>query len=346
MDGFDPNAGVILIAASNRPDVLDPALLRPGRFDRQVVVDRPDLGGREAILRVHVRNVRMADDVDLRHVASLTPGSAGADLANIVNEAALLAARKSRDAVSMADFNEAIERGAIGLERKSRIMTQDEKLRVAYHEGGHAIVACALPNSHPVHKVTIVPRGVGALGYVMQRPEDDRHMQTRGELESAIKCALGGTIAEEIVYGEIANGATSDLKHANNIARRMVTAFGMSSLGRVFYHDEESTFLKGSGLGGGREHSEETAREVDLEVRKIIEQSLDEVRMILGNRRSALEAVAKMLIDKEVIEGKELRQLLEEHYPGPKLVPASVAITPPERKDGARDEKDVRETVP
>jgi cell division protease FtsH len=347
MDGFDSNAGVILMAATNRPETLDPALLRPGRFDRQVVVDRPDLHGREAILRVHVRNVRMADDVDLRHVASLTPGSVGADLANIVNEAALLAARKSRGKVTMADFNEAIERGAIGLERKSRIMTQDEKLRVAYHEGGHAIVACALPNSHPVHKVTIIPRGVGALGYVLQRPEDDRHMQTRGELESAIRSALGGTIAEELVYGEIANGATSDLSHCNRIARRMVTAFGMSQLGRVYYHDEEATFLKGSGgMLGGRDHSEQTAREVDLEVRKIIETAVEDVRAILTSRRSALDAVAKQLLEREVIEGNELRQLLEEHYPGPTLVPGSVAIKSTDRKDGARDDKEVRETAP
>src|SRR5438132_6484640 len=195
MDGFETNRGVIIMAATNRPETLDPALLRPGRFDRTVVVDKPDLTGREAILRVHIRNVRIGDDVDLRHVASLTPGSAGADLANIVNEAALLAARKNGNSVSMNDFNEAVERGALGLERKSRIMTPDDKLRVAYHEGGHAVVACALPNTHPVHKVTIIPRGL-AMGYVLSRPEDERHTQTTGELESEIKVALGGTLAE------------------------------------------------------------------------------------------------------------------------------------------------------
>src|SRR6202011_2028063 len=203
MDGFDSNRGVIIMAATNRPETLDAALLRPGRFDRTVVVDRPDIVGREAILKVHVRQVRLASDVDLRHVASLTPGSVGADLANLVNEAALMAARNNKDVVSKAEFDEAIERGAIGLERKSRIMHADEKQRVAYHEAGHALVACALPNTDPVHKVSIIPRGVGTLGYVLRRPEDDRHLQTQFELESHIKVCLGGTIAEELIYREI-----------------------------------------------------------------------------------------------------------------------------------------------
>ncbi len=333
MDGFDSNRGVILMAATNRPETLDPALMRPGRFDRTVVVDRPDLQGREAILRVHTHEVVLGDDVDLRHVASLTPGTVGADLENIVNEAALLAARKSRKSVTMDDFNEAIERGAIGLERKSRIMTPDEKLRVAYHEGGHALVACALPNTSPVHKVTIIPRGVGVLGYVLQRPEDDRRMKTKGELESEIKVCLGGTLAEELIYGEIANGATSDLRHANQIARVMVKMLGMSRLGRVFYlEDTGSTFLGGaSPFENPREFSEETAREIDLEVRTIIETALHEVRKILLDRREALEALAQRLMDKEVIDGKDLRELLESYSPGPKLVPASDAIIAAER---------------
>ena len=346
MDGFDSNRGVIIMAATNRPETLDPALLRPGRFDRTVVVDRPDLVGREAILKVHTRTVKLADDVDLRHVASLTPGSAGADLANIVNEAALLAARKNRNAVAMADFNEAVERGAIGLERKSRIMTPEDKLRVAYHEGGHALVACALPNTSPVHKITIIPRGVGALGYVLRRPEDERYMKTKGELVSDIKVSLGGTIAEEIIYGEIANGATSDLNYANMIGRKMVKMYGMSRLGRIFYPDETgSPFLGGlSPFEGQREFSEETAREIDMEVRKIIEDALGEVRKILVDRRAALEAVAKLLMEKETIDGNELRDLLEAHYPGPKLVPASDAIVAAER---AMEEaaKDVRDSV-
>jgi cell division protease FtsH len=328
MDGFDSNRGVIIMAASNRPETLDPALLRPGRFDRQVVVDRPDVTGREAILKVHSRNVKVGDDVDLRHVASLTPGSAGADLANIVNEAALLAARKSRDRVTMADFNEAVERGAIGLERKSRIMTQEEKLRVAYHEAGHALVTCALPNTSVVHKVTIIPRGVGALGYVLKRPEDDRHLHTQGEIESEIKCALGGTVAEELVYNEISNGATSDLQTANRYARRMVAYFGMSRLGRVYYPEgEESSFLAGSGIGGGRDFSEETTREIDVEVRSIIQSALEQVREILALRRGALDALAQMLIEKEVVDGPELKTLLAAHAPGPKLVPSSAALT-------------------
>src|SRR5262249_7495379 len=250
MDGFDSNRGVIIMAATNRPETLDAALLRPGRFDRTVVVDRPDILGREAILKVHSRDVRLADNVDLRHVASLTPGSVGADLANLVNEAALMAARSDKEAVMMADFEEAIERGAVGLKRKSRIMQDDEKQRVAYHEAGHALVACALPNTSPVHKVSIIPRGVGALGYVLRRPEDDRYLMTRSELESQIKVALGGTLAEELIYGEISNGATSDLQEASRIARSMVMEFGMSRLGRIHYREQNGpAFLPGSPWG-------------------------------------------------------------------------------------------------
>src|SRR5436305_8857523 len=200
------------MAATNRPERIEAARLRPGRFDRTVVVDRPDVNGREAILKVHIRNVKLGEDVDLKHVAALTPGSVGADLANLVNEAALMAARNSKEAVMMAEFDEAVERGAVGLERKSRIMHADEKQRVAYHEAGHALVACALPNTHPVHKVSIIPRGVGALGYVLSRPDEDRYLMTQSELESRIKVALGGTIAEEIVYREISNDATSELE--------------------------------------------------------------------------------------------------------------------------------------
>jgi cell division protease FtsH len=327
MDGFDSNRGVIIMAATNRPETLDAALLRPGRFDRTVVVDRPDIVGREAILKVHVRTVRLAADVDLRHVASLTPGSVGADLANLVNEAALMAARSGKEAVSMADFDEAVERGAIGLERKSRIMHADEKQRVAYHEAGHALVACALPNTDPVHKVSIIPRGVGALGYVLQRPEDDKHLHTQSELESHIKVCLGGTIAEELIYREISNGATSDLERASQIARRMVKEFGMSRLGRVFFKEgRESSFLPGLGTGGDRDYSEHTAREIDMEVRKILEDNTEEVRAILHGRRPALEAVAQLLVEKEVIDGAELRQLIEQYSPGPKLVPGSLAV--------------------
>ena len=250
MDGFDSNRGVIIMGATNRPETLDIALLRPGRFDRTVVVDRPDVNGREAILKVHTRVVRLGPDVDLRHVASLTPGSVGADLANLVNEAALMAARAGKDKVMMAEFNEAVERAAVGLERKSRIMLPEEKQRVAFHEAGHALVACSLPNTDPVHKISIIPRGVGVGGYVLSRPDDDRHLMTRSQLESQIKICLGGTIAEEIIFNnEISTGATSDLQKANNIARRMVTEFGMSRMGRIFFHSDGGPAF----LGGPRE---------------------------------------------------------------------------------------------
>jgi cell division protease FtsH len=330
MDGFDSNRGVIIMAATNRPETLDAALLRPGRFDRQVVVDRPDIVGREAILRVHVRNVKMGEDVDLKHVAALTPGSVGADLANLVNEAALMAARKNKDVVTKAEFDEAVERGAVGLERKSRIMSAEEKQRVAYHEAGHALVACALPNTHPVHKVSIIPRGVGALGYVLRRPEEDRYLMTRSELESHIKVALGGTVAEELVFREISNGATSDLENANSIARSMVKEFGMSRLGRVSYREQGGpSFLPGADGLDARKFSEQTAREIDMEVRKIIDDAIGEVRSILQGRKAALEAVARRLIEQEVMDGADLRQLIDANEPGPRLVHGSQPVEPP-----------------
>jgi cell division protease FtsH len=318
MDGFDSNRGLIIMAATNRPETLDPALLRPGRFDRTVVVDRPDISGREAILKVHVRNVRLAPDVDLRRVAALTPGMVGADLANLVNEAALMAARGGKAEVSMAELDEAIERGAVGLERKSRIMHADEKQRVAYHEGGHALVSCSLPNTHPVHKISIIPRGVGALGYVLSRPDEDRYLVTQSELESQIKVALGGTVAEELVFREISNGATSDLEQASKIARAMVKQFGMSRLGRICYHGTNgSPFLGGPwGEDGQREYSEETSREIDMEVRQIIEKATVTVREMLQARRSALEAIAARLMEKEVMDARELRELLAQHPAG------------------------------
>jgi cell division protease FtsH len=327
MDGFASDRGVILMGATNRPETLDAALLRPGRFDRTVVVDRPDIVGREAILKVHVRNVRLGPDVDLRRIAGLTPGSVGADLANIVNEAALMAARANKELVRMADFEEAVERGAVGLERKSRIMQPDEKQRVAYHEAGHALVACSLPNTYPVHKVSIIPRGVGALGYVLSRPDEDRYLVTRSELESKIKVALGGTLAEELIFREVSNGATSDLEQASRIARSMVKEFGMSRLGRINFQERNGPGFLGAGAGGGdRSYSEQTAREIDVEVGKIIEDATAAVRDILLSRRDALEALAQRLIEKEVIDGRELRELLEQTIPGPRLVPASDAI--------------------
>jgi cell division protease FtsH len=275
--------------------------------------------------------VKMANDVDLRHVASLTPGSVGADLANLVNEAALMAGRSGKENVTMADFDEAVERGAVGLKRQSRIMHDDEKQRVAYHEAGHALVACALPNTHPVHKISIIPRGVGALGYVLRRPEDDRYLTTQSELESHMKVALGGTLAEELVYREISNGATSDLEKASRIARSMVKEYGMSRLGRVHFHGRGApSFLPGVETGQEVDCSELTAREIDLEVRKIIDAVTEEVRGILKARRPALEAVAQRLREKEVIDGAELRQLIDQYNPGPHLVPGSMVERPAE----------------
>ncbi|MGH7222038.1 MAG: AAA family ATPase [Gemmataceae bacterium] len=331
MDGFASNRGVIIImAATNRPETLDAALLRPGRFDRQVVVDRPDILGREAILKVHARNVRLGPDVDLRRVAALTPGSVGADLANLVNEAALMAARGGKDVVGMADLEEAVERGAVGLERKSRIMNTDEKQRVAYHEAGHALVACSLPNTSSVHKISIIPRGVGALGYVLSRPEEDRNLVTQSELESQIKVALGGTLAEELVYREISNGATSDLEQASRIARSMVKEFGMSRLGRVNFQERSGgAFLSGMASEGERNYSEHTAREIDGEVRAIIEEATTAVRELLLARRNALEAIAQRLMEKEVMDRTELMLLLEQNIPGPRLVPGSEALHGP-----------------
>jgi cell division protease FtsH len=327
MDGFASNRGVIIMAATNRPETLDAALLRPGRFDRQVVVDRPDILGREAILKVHARNVKLGVDVDLRRVAGLTPGCVGADLANLVNEAALMAARGGKEVVGMADLEEAVERGAVGLERKSRIMNADEKQRVAYHEAGHALVACSLPNTSPVHKISIIPRGVGALGYVLSRPEEDRYLVTQTELESQIKVALGGTLAEEMVYREISNGATSDLEQASRIARSMVKEFGMSRLGRVNFQERSAAlFLNGAAADAERGYSERTAREIDVEVRRIIDEATVAVRELLRNRRPALEVIAQRLIEKEVMDRTELLHLLEQHIPGPRLVPGSEAL--------------------
>jgi len=324
MDGFGTNSGVIVMGATNRPETLDPALLRPGRFDRNVLVDRPDVGGREEILEVHLQNIRVGEDVDVKRIASITSGFVGADLANIVNEAALLAARNGKKAVGMAEFNEAVERNAVGLEKKSRILQDDEKLRVAYHESGHALVAYSLPNTDPVHKVSIIPRGFGALGYVMQRPEFDRFMRTRDQLDDQIQVALGGTVAEELVYGHnIGNGATSDLEQATEIARSMVMDFGMSSLGRVKYRENSRNQFLGGEFGNSQQHSEQTAREIDMEVKRIIDESLERVRDILNERRSTLEAITQALLKREVIDSEELAQIINENASSPMIVPGT-----------------------
>ncbi|MGE3780834.1 MAG: ATP-dependent zinc metalloprotease FtsH, partial [Pirellulaceae bacterium] len=289
MDGFDANTGVIVMAATNRPETLDQALLRPGRFDRHVLVDRPDIRGREAILKVHVKSVKLDESVDLAQVAALTPGFVGADLANLVNEAALLAARNDKNSVGMKEFNEGIERVTAGLEKKQRVMSDDEKERVAYHESGHALVAYSLPNTDPVHKVSIIPRGLAALGYTLQRPEGDRYLLTKSELESRIQVLLAGTIAEEMIYSDISTGAQNDLERATEISRSMVMEYGMSRLGRINYREtSRSPFLAISNEDRSRSHSERTAREIDEEVRHIIEESVERVRTILDARKPAL----------------------------------------------------------
>jgi cell division protease FtsH len=334
MDGFGSNSGVIVLAATNRPETLDPALLRPGRFDRHVLVDRPDVRGREAILRVHVANVKLDPAVNLEQIARITSGFVGADLANLVNEAALLAARNNKSSVGMQEFNEGVERVTAGLEKKKRVIHEDEKKRVAYHEAAHALVAFSLPNTDPVHKVSIIPRGLAALGYTMQRPEDDRYLLTQSELESRIEVLLAGTIAEEMVYADVSTGAQNDLERASEIARSMVMDYGMSRLGRVAYRESQrSPFLAGGGadLAPARSHSEQTAREIDEEVRRIIDTAMERVRRIMESRRTALEAIAQRLIECEVIDGEELRTIIEASLGAPQLVPGTDAErrTPP-----------------
>jgi cell division protease FtsH len=335
MDGFGSNSGVIVMAATNRPETLDSALLRPGRFDRHVLVDRPDIRGREAILKVHVKNVKLDPTVELKEVAAITPGFVGADLANLVNEAALLAARGEKAAVGMREFNEGVERVTAGLEKKQRIMNEDEKLRVAYHESGHALVAYSLPNTDPVHKVSIIPRGLAALGYTMQRPEGDRFLMTQSELESRIQVLLAGTIAEEIIYPDISTGAQNDLERATEIARKMVMEFGMSRLGRVNYRESNrSPFLAmASGEESVRHCSEQTMREIDQEVRRFIDEAIERVRHILDVRRPALEAITRRLMDVESIDSEELKRLMDENSAGPLVVPgtdAALRLAPPE----------------
>lgn len=331
MDGFVSNSGVIVIAATNRPETLDPALLRPGRFDRHVLVDRPDVAGREDILRVHVKNVKLDEKVDLKEIASITPGFVGADLANLVNEAALLAARAEKRAVGIREFNEAVERVTAGLEKKSRVMNEDEKIRVAYHEAGHALVAAALPNTDPVHKVSIIPRGLAALGYTMQRPESERYLMTKSELESNMKVLLAGTLTEEMTFQDISTGAQNDLERCTEIARSMVMDYGMSRLGRInFRRSSRSPFLAGGGGDGYQAtmYSDEMAKLIDKEVARIIDDSLLQTREILEQRREALEAVTQRLLEVESIDNDELMRLIQESSSGPWLVPGTVTEKP------------------
>lgn len=312
LDGFDTRQGIVLLAATNRPEILDPALLRAGRFDRQVLVDRPDKPGRVAILQVHVQGIELADDVDSEKIAGLTPGFSGADLANLVNEAAILATRRGARDVAMEDFTAAIERIVGGLEKKSRLLNPHERQVVAYHEMGHALVASVLPGMDPVHKISIIPRGVGALGYTMQRPTEDRFLVTKVELENKMAVLLGGRAAEENVFEEISTGAADDLEKATEIARHMVTRFGMSeTLGQVTYDSRRQAFL-GDGAAGGltaREYSEETAAQIDRCIRELTDNALLRAKEVLSKYRAQLEEGAKRLLEKETLSSQDLPEL-------------------------------------
>ena len=322
MDGFDSRSGVILIAATNRPEILDKALMRPGRFDRQVLVDRPDVRGRKAILKVHARKIIMSDTVDLSLVAAQTPGFVGADLANVVNEAALLAARQGKDAVEMADFQEAIERVMAGLEKKSRRLSEKEKNIVAFHESGHAIVAAAVENADPVHKVSIVSRGLGALGYTLQVPIEDRYLMTQRELVDRICILLGGRAAEKIIFGDISTGASNDLERVAAIARGMVSEYGMSErVGQVNHRERSNSFL-GENFGQ-KTYSEETAVVIDQEVRKIVDDCYERTLNILHTNLDLLHEMSEYLKKNEVLEGEELQGLLVKTMPEASSVPVA-----------------------
>src|SRR5437016_7710083 len=327
MDGFDPASGIVLIAATNRPEILDPALLRAGRFDRQVLVDRPDRIGRQQILKVHTRKVVLAADVKLEDVAALTPGFTGADLANLVNEAALVATRGGADRIGMNDFNVAIERIVAGLEKKNRLLNPREREIVAHHEMGHAFVAAALPGSDAVHKISIIPRGIGALGYTIQRPTEDRYLMTREELENKMAVLLGGRAAEHLVFGHLSTGAADDLAKATDIARSMVTRFGMgAALGPVTYESEPTTFL-GQAYGSRRLYAEETAREIDVAVRGIVEAQFHRAQAILVTNRALLADAAGLLLANETLSGVQLDDVLRRvgKEVGPRLAAAATA---------------------
>jgi cell division protease FtsH len=310
MDGFESNEGVILIAATNRPDVLDPALLRPGRFDRQVVVPRPDIKGRAMILDVHARKVPLGSDVKLDVVAKSTPGFSGADLANLINEAALLAARQNKDKVDMQDLEAAKDKVLMGAERRSLVITEKEKRVTAYHEAGHAIVPLFLPEADPVHKVSIIPRG-RALGVTMFLPEEEKYNQSRIGLETAICGLLAGRVAEELMFDEVTSGASNDIERATQIARKMVCEWGMSAkIGPLAFGEKEGEVFLGRDLGHARNYSEATAVEIDNEIRRIVRESYDKARQILSNHRDGLVAVAEALLERETIDGGEVRRMI------------------------------------
>ncbi len=327
MDGFESNEGVILIAATNRPDVLDPALLRPGRFDRRVVVSRPDVRGREEILRVHTRKIPINDDVDLGVLARGTPGFSGADLANMVNEAALVAARQNRKTVLMWDFEQAKDKVLMGAERKSMLLSDEEKRVTAYHEAGHALVAAMREHADPLHKVTIIPRGM-ALGVTMQLPIDDKHTYTRDYLETRLAIMMGGRVAEELFLNTITTGAGNDIEQASDLARKMVCEFGMSSLGPIAFGKKEEQIFLGREISQHRDFSEETAQMIDSEVRRFVDDGYRSARSILENNRPVMEKIAMALLEREVVDGNEIQMLLEG-----KELPARVNPNVPPAKD-------------
>ncbi|MDF0650452.1 MAG: ATP-dependent zinc metalloprotease FtsH [Nitrospira sp.] len=313
MDGFDPRVGVILMAATNRPEILDPALLRAGRFDRHVTVDRPDKKGRLDILRVHAKKVALSQETDLEQIAAMTPGFSGADLANIINEAALLAVRRGKDQVGISELHEAVERTIAGLEKKNRVLNKMEKERVAFHETGHALVALSIPGSDQVQKISIIPRGVAALGYTLQLPTEDRFLMTKSELENKVAVLLGGRIAEETIFGEASTGAQNDLVKATDIAKSMVKAYGMSEkLGTITLERErQPQFLQLPVASEKGDYSEATAREIDCEVRRIIDEQYGRVRRLLEEKKTTLQQGAQLLLEREVITGAELKTILE-----------------------------------
>jgi cell division protease FtsH len=314
MDGFDTRKGVIIMAATNRPEILDPALLRPGRFDRQVVVDRPDLIGREAILKIHSKGVKLDPDVDLKVIASRTPGMVGADLANICNESALLAVRHGKKTVTMSEFEEAIDRVIAGLEKKKRLISPKEKKIVAYHEAGHAVVAETLPNTDVVHKVSIVPRGIAALGYTIQLPTEDRYLMTQKELEDRLSVLLAGRVTEETVFGDVSTGAQNDLSRATDIARAMVKEYGMSDrMGLTAFERPRNPFLQGEQwMPTEKEYSEKTAAEIDDEVRRILDETHSKTRRIIEEKRDIIDRLAELLLEKEVVGREEFKALMHQ----------------------------------
>lgn len=315
MDGFDPKSGVIILAATNRPETLDPALLRPGRFDRQILVDKPDKKGREDILRVHIKNIKLAQRVDLAEIAAMTPGFAGADLANLVNEAALLAVRRGKNEVGTDEFRDAIERIIAGLEKKNRLINTEERKIVAYHETGHALVGLSLPGAGPVQKITIVPRGIAALGYTLNVPTEERFLMRKTELLDRIAMALGGRAAEEIVFGDVSTGAHNDLLKATEIARKMVTQYGMDDiLGQVCLESERNyQFLKTPGLPEEKTYSEETSQKIDMAIHNLLNEQYKRAKDIINSKRQALEEGAQLLLEKEKIDGKDLERILDKH---------------------------------